>query len=181
MNMNKIELAWAAGFMDGDGCFTYEVGVERPRAVAAQAVRQVDENVPHVLERLRNAVGGVGEIAKGNPPKYPHHKQQFYWRTTTFEEFQAVISMLWCFLSPYKRECILSSLKRFHERDSYSFSYSNNVLEYSGPVIRKPEAVSLGLDRYFTGKKCKHDHLSQRWVKSGKCLGCKYEYKITNA
>lgn len=41
---------------------------------------------------------------------------------------------------------------------------------------KKSEAVSLGLRRYFTGKRCKNGHLEHRDVNHG-CLGCRREKK----
>ncbi|MGL4506505.1 MAG: hypothetical protein ACRCUF_12305 [Aeromonas sobria] len=37
-------------------------------------------------------------------------------------------------------------------------------------------AKELGSVFYFTGKKCKRDHLDKRYTKSGDCLSCKAEY-----
>ncbi len=39
-------------------------------------------------------------------------------------------------------------------------------------ILRRAEAKHLGLARYFTGKKCKHGHLSQRLVSNGSCIVC---------
>lgn len=42
-------------------------------------------------------------------------------------------------------------------------------------IIKREEAIKLGLDFYFTGKPCKHGHVSKRSI-SYKCLECE---KIT--
>jgi hypothetical protein len=39
-------------------------------------------------------------------------------------------------------------------------------------IISRKEALSLGLKRYFTGKPCRHGHVSERWVDGG-CVGCR--------
>lgn len=39
------------------------------------------------------------------------------------------------------------------------------------PINRK-EAARLGLQRYFTGKPCKHGHVSERYVASKQCVSC---------
>lgn len=39
-------------------------------------------------------------------------------------------------------------------------------------IISRDEAKSLDLKRYFTGKPCKHSHLSYRYVNDGKCCEC---------
>jgi hypothetical protein len=43
---------------------------------------------------------------------------------------------------------------------------------YEGEVVTRSEARWEGLDRYFTGKPCKHGHLSQRKTKDGVCTTC---------
>lgn len=43
-------------------------------------------------------------------------------------------------------------------------------------VISRAEARSLGLTRYFTGKPCKHGHVSERLVSSTKCCECRAIY-----
>lgn len=40
------------------------------------------------------------------------------------------------------------------------------------PIITKELAVSEGLKRYFTGDPCVRGHLSERYVKDGKCVEC---------
>ena len=38
-------------------------------------------------------------------------------------------------------------------------------------IITKQEALTKGLKRYFTGVKCKHGHLSERYI-NGSCIVC---------
>jgi len=38
-------------------------------------------------------------------------------------------------------------------------------------IISKEEAINLSLNRYFTGKPCKRDHISERYM-SGACIEC---------
>ena len=40
-------------------------------------------------------------------------------------------------------------------------------------IITKNEAIEKGYIFYFTGKPCKHGHLSERLVKGGSCRECK--------
>lgn len=42
-------------------------------------------------------------------------------------------------------------------------------------IISRKEAKVKGLDRYFTGKPCKHGHTDQRTTKQATCLTCKKE------
>jgi 5-methylcytosine-specific restriction endonuclease McrA len=43
---------------------------------------------------------------------------------------------------------------------------------YTGPVVTRAEALAAGLTRYFTGKPCKHGHLSERTSCNGGCIAC---------
>ena len=45
-------------------------------------------------------------------------------------------------------------------------------IPYTGPVVTRDEAKALGLTRFFTGKPCKHGHLSQRTTCNGGCIEC---------
>lgn len=38
--------------------------------------------------------------------------------------------------------------------------------------MKKREAAALKLARYFTGKLCKHGHLSERYTSTGQCVEC---------
>lgn len=41
-------------------------------------------------------------------------------------------------------------------------------------IISREEAIRKGLTAYFTGKPCKHGHISERLVADWKCKECKY-------
>jgi hypothetical protein len=113
----KMELAWAAGFYDGEGCTTGVVDTRRlvkPRYVVTLAVSQSTVAGQVVLERFRAAVGGIGKVngpyGRGNSAK-PVYK----WQTNGFERTQAVIAMLWPYLSEPKREQATKHLRKFRE------------------------------------------------------------------
>lgn len=46
-------------------------------------------------------------------------------------------------------------------------------------IITRKEALELGLKKYFTGKPCKHGHISERRV-GGDCIGCARKYHVDN-
>lgn len=39
-------------------------------------------------------------------------------------------------------------------------------------VITREDAVNQGLDRYFTGERCKQGHIAQRYVENNRCCEC---------
>lgn len=42
---------------------------------------------------------------------------------------------------------------------------------YTGPIVTRAEAKATGKKRYFTGKPCKHGHISERYTTKG-CVAC---------
>jgi hypothetical protein len=45
-------------------------------------------------------------------------------------------------------------------------------------IRKKREAKALGLDRYYTGKLCKHGHDDERYMSTGECISCRK--RVTN-
>lgn len=39
-------------------------------------------------------------------------------------------------------------------------------------IITQRQAAEKGLNKFYTGKTCKHGHLSERWTISGECVQC---------
>ncbi len=39
-------------------------------------------------------------------------------------------------------------------------------------IISKQDAIRIGLKKYFTGKPCKHGHISHRYIQSNSCMEC---------
>ena len=47
-------------------------------------------------------------------------------------------------------------------------------------LISRAEARALGLPRYFTGSRCRHDHIVERSTCRGACMECDRIYKRTS-
>lgn len=47
--------------------------------------------------------------------------------------------------------------------------------------ITRREAKEQGLKRYFTGKPCKHGHISERYTRCGGCIKCGEIYRLCHA
>jgi hypothetical protein len=47
-------------------------------------------------------------------------------------------------------------------------------------LITRAEAKAQGLRWYFTGKLCKHGHISERYVSSKQCVECKRKFQEEN-
>lgn len=99
MIVNREELAWAAGFFDGEGT----TGVKTGKRPAPQAHLSQTDKRP--LERFQKAVFGCGIIlGPYSRPQYPNRKPYWTWSVQNFEEVQAVVAALWTFLSEPKRD-----------------------------------------------------------------------------
>ena len=123
------ELAWAAGFFDGEGYTGYRAATGAPRKDGSYRpggyrhvqvdVRQVDRQA---LDRFQAAVGGVGKVGgpygpyDSRPGTQPHH----CFRTMNFADTQAVIAMLWKYLGPIKRAQASAALRAYHTKVSDS-------------------------------------------------------------
>ena len=129
---DREELAWAAGFFDGEGCFSF---TEKAR-FACVAIGQVDREP---LERFRDAVGGSGRIYgpyfklyPGRVSKRPWHLYRAYRR----EHVQAIAAMLWFKLGPAKRRqaikvlAKLTSCRRGHRLGSKKKACPRCTAEY---------------------------------------------------
>jgi len=106
---NREELAWAAGFFDGEGCTTYHLG-KHQRKYPRLRVSQSGNNGNELLERFKNAIGfgivyGPYKIAKNQT------KIRWVFQVTGFEKVQATISLLWDWLGTEKRNQAVKILK----------------------------------------------------------------------
>lgn len=73
--VGEIEVAWAAGFFDGEGWTGITQPHDRDVVTLQMHVSQTDENV---LERFRAAVGGIGKIESMRLRE--GYKQVWRWR-----------------------------------------------------------------------------------------------------
>ena len=105
---DREELAWAAGFFDGEGCFSY---TEKARYGVA-TITQADIRP---LDRFKTAVR-VGNVYGPYDKKYPGRmskQPQWIYRAHRREHVQAVAALLWFKLSPVKRQQALGVLARY--------------------------------------------------------------------
>ena len=51
---------------------------------------------------------------------------------------------------------------------------------FSALPSSRNEALKLGIDRFFTGKRCKHGHLAPRYVSTTQCAQCQLEHARTH-
>lgn len=105
--MDREELAWAAGFFDGEGCTNAHrsnVG-NKPWRISV-SVTQIHRDT---LERFQAALGGIGTIY--GPYEKPVNPQ-FTFKGAGLEKTQAIIAMLWPWLTPHKKEQAILAISR---------------------------------------------------------------------
>lgn len=106
-DLDLEELAWAAGFFDGEGTTIAKQDARRPDQFQLQfTVPQCGrDGVPDVLSRFQRAVLGMGVIDK------PYGDSMYRWRARGFVDGQAALALLWPFLSAVKRAQAASALR----------------------------------------------------------------------
>lgn len=93
--MPEAELrAWAAGFFDGEGCFS----LNRTRAVAT--ISQVDRET---IDHFHRIVGCGNVYFTAGPFKNPRQRSFYSWRIGAREDFDHVVAVLWPWLGTVKR------------------------------------------------------------------------------
>ena len=109
--INRENLAWAAGFTDGEGCFCITRSSEgHVRGRTVFSIGQVDRQA---LDRFKQIVG-IGKIYGpygpygGTQATHPHFRFDVY----GFEQVQAITALLWTWLGPVKKAQAKSVLLR---------------------------------------------------------------------
>lgn len=105
---NREELAWCAGFIDGEGSFLIS-GSNCPTL----SVPQSGPAAPVILQRVIDALG-LGGTVRQHRRRQPHHQQAYRVTITGFERFQAAVVRLWPWLTEPKRQQALEALARYH-------------------------------------------------------------------
>ena len=98
-HMTKTELAWCAGFFDGEGTTAY-YGDHVLRLSAGQKNTEV-------LERFNSTMWGMGKIYG------PNKKGQYQLIFNGPAKVQQVVAMMWSYLDTVKKEQAASALNRW--------------------------------------------------------------------
>ncbi len=92
----STELAWAAGFFDGEGCVYVNTG---------NVYSEIPQVGREVLDRFAAAVG-VGKVADKTrvPDNGVSRQPQHRWRVCNFAGISGLIAQLWPYLSAPKKK-----------------------------------------------------------------------------
>jgi len=101
-----VDLHWAAGFLEGEGCF----GGQR-RTNEGSLLLRVDagQTCREPLDKLQSILGGKVSIVKNRKDFKPHWKQQYRW-TANGPRAAGVMMTLYSLLSPRRQEKIAALL-----------------------------------------------------------------------
>jgi hypothetical protein len=111
---DEIESAWAAGFLDAEGCFGLNRGKARARGPVWYRIRVsadqhgLPDNVPEVLLRLRTALGGLGRIERHGEP------DDYKWSAEGAAAIDKVLTLTSRWLGDEKRNDARQALEKFH-------------------------------------------------------------------
>lgn len=103
ISTRREHLAWAAGFFDGDGCFSG----------ASSRIATITQTDARILRRFQHVVGLgniYGPYLSGVQDSWSH-QPAFQWRTNTFEHTQALAGMLWFMLGSAKKQQAVGTLE----------------------------------------------------------------------
>lgn len=119
MHSKETELAWAAGFFDGEGSAFFGQGNRGKNSAGRLTYTTLKLDVTQTelapLERFRTAVGGIGSIY--GPYRNKTSKKD-YWRFMVYgyEKYKSVMEQLWPYLGQTKRNQLERHLKAWEAR-----------------------------------------------------------------
>ena len=98
---NREELAWAAGFFDGEGHVGF---IHTKNTIGLLLEISQAEKSAMLLDRFKMALGGAGKVTALRQEKRPNAQPQARFVTQSPEYVQFIIAAMWCFLGLTKRE-----------------------------------------------------------------------------
>lgn len=103
MPYKQTELAWAAGFFDGEGCTTAHYGYGKQRLAPRMRLTQSGEQGIVLLHRFRKALG-LGKVYGPYPPAKNQNLVRNYWSVTNTDDCKRALALLLPYLSAVKRK-----------------------------------------------------------------------------
>lgn len=107
MEVNREQLAWAAGLFEGEGCITFWTAKDTGNVYIQCVLGTTDRDV---LENFQSIIGFGNIHAEKFDERY---KQSWRWSVSSFEKCQAVIAMLWPWLGRRRKARALEVLTLF--------------------------------------------------------------------
>jgi len=141
--MDRHELAWAAGFFDGEGW----AAKTNPRGVQARINQAGDDGVPSVLLRFQRVVSR-GRVH--GPIREEGRKDLYYWSASNRGDVELIALAIWPWLGDVKRAdfgCALGSLPTSTEMEPSR----TELLAWAGGLYDGEGSASLSPHRTHEG------------------------------
>jgi len=100
--MRQLDLAWAAGFFDGEGTTT-TLNAKRDKYVYLRC--SIAQKNVELLNKFKEVVG-VGSIYKSNT------REVYNWNCYKYEEVIQILNALWPYLGEQKKQQAITSLNK---------------------------------------------------------------------
>tara|TARA_R100000664_G_scaffold27307_1_gene37900 strand:+ start:6990 stop:7358 length:369 start_codon:yes stop_codon:yes gene_type:complete len=107
----REDLAWAAGFHDGEGSVVFG----RMRGDTPYVQYCITNTYYPALQRFRRIVGKDKVKIYNKKERKPHYKRAWQLSTGRHENVQAIVAMLWPFLSREKQIQARQALSRYNK------------------------------------------------------------------
>lgn len=140
------DLAWAAGFLDGEGHFGV---VRRAKYGHARIFIMASQTDPRPLLRLAAALGG---IVRGPEKRKEGHKPVWRWDIQRIAETRRQVMRLYPYLSPPKQEQIRKALR---SKIEYDGSRPVRVYKRKARCIHGHEFTPENTYTHRNGRQCK--------------------------
>lgn len=140
--MERHELAWAAGFFDGEGWAN-----RSGRSVHSRINQSDNDGVPEVLLRFQRVVG-CGRI--GGPVREEGRKDLYYWEVSSRGDVDAVAASVWPWLGDVKRAEFLAALGRVSAMADAQVARTE-MLAWAGGLYDGEGSASLSPHRTHEG------------------------------
>jgi intein-encoded DNA endonuclease-like protein len=107
--MKETEVAWAAGFLDGEGNFRYQLRTHKSRThYVGRLIVQASQVDRRPLDRLACILGG--KVYGPYKTKNAKHNEYYYWNSGSYENTLTVIRKVCNYMSEPKRLQAIKSL-----------------------------------------------------------------------
>jgi hypothetical protein len=141
--MDRHELAWAAGFFDGEGW----AARNKTRGVQSRINQSDNDGVPEVLLRFQQVVGR-GRI--DGPVREDGRKDLYYWQVSSRADVSAVANLIWPWLGDVKRTEFLAALGETPTSPRQDLSRTE-LLAWAGGLYDGEGSASLSAHRTHKG------------------------------
>lgn len=148
-SLDTHELAWAAGFFDGEGsiCCSFRAG----RAEISFSVSQSDRRP---IDRFHKVIK-VGSVRGPYAQRYVNGKPYYIYSVSTHSRIQAVVAMLWRWLSEPKREQVTRAIQSILPTLQKSFEYNSRIADLRAEYVKLKcgrKSVPKGVRSYLMSK-----------------------------